>query len=82
MKHCIHASGLLPKIAAFLMFCLLGVSLPMYASTPDFSDSSQARKVTGKVLDQNGEPVLGAAVMIEGTTNGILVDDEGYFECR
>ncbi len=79
MKHYIHASGWVPKVVAFLLFCMLG-GANLYASSPDFSDLSQARKITGKVLDQNGEPVLGAAVMVAGTSNGLLVDDEGYFE--
>lgn len=43
------------------------------------SDDAPQRTVTGRVVDSNGEPVLGAAVMVEGTSNGLLVDDNGNF---
>ena len=36
----------------------------------------------GKVLDTNGDPVIGAAVMVPGTTNGVTVDLDGNFELR
>lgn len=35
--------------------------------------------VKGKVLDANGEPVIGAAVKEEGTTNGTITDFDGNF---
>ena len=37
------------------------------------------KKVTGVVLDQNGEPVIGANVVEKGTTNGTITDVEGGF---
>ena len=36
----------------------------------------------GKVLDTNGEPVIGAAVMVPGTTTGVTTDIDGNFELR
>ena len=36
----------------------------------------------GRVLDTNGEPVIGAAVMVPGTTTGVTVDIDGNFELR
>jgi TonB-linked SusC/RagA family outer membrane protein len=35
--------------------------------------------VTGKVLDETGEPLPGATVQQEGTTNGIITDIDGNF---
>jgi len=35
--------------------------------------------VTGKVLDQNGEPVIGANVVEAGTTNGSITDLDGNY---
>lgn len=35
--------------------------------------------VKGKVLDANGEPVIGAAVKEQGTTNGTITDFDGNF---
>jgi hypothetical protein len=36
-------------------------------------------RVTGVVKDQAGEPIIGAAVMELGTTNGQLTDLDGNF---
>jgi TonB-linked SusC/RagA family outer membrane protein len=39
----------------------------------------QAKKITGQVLDENGEPVIGANVIERGTTNGTVTDFDGNF---
>ena len=36
-------------------------------------------RVTGKVIDANGEPVIGASVMVKGTTNGAVTDLDGNY---
>ena len=36
----------------------------------------------GKVLDSKGEPIIGAAVLVPGTTNGAVTDIDGNFELR
>ena len=36
-------------------------------------------KVTGRVLDASGEPIIGATVLEKGTTNGIVTDMDGNF---
>lgn len=36
-------------------------------------------KITGQVIDPNGEPIIGATVMEKGTTNGIVTDLDGNF---
>ncbi|MGL5227432.1 MAG: SusC/RagA family TonB-linked outer membrane protein [Bacteroidales bacterium] len=38
-----------------------------------------AQKVTGKVFDPFGEPVVGASVIIKGTTDGTITDIDGNF---
>ena len=38
-----------------------------------------AQQVKGTVKDSAGEPVIGAAVVVEGTTNGTTVDLDGTF---
>ena len=35
--------------------------------------------VTGTVVDENGEPMLGAGVVVKGTTTGTTVDFDGNF---
>ncbi len=36
-------------------------------------------KVSGRVVDSQGEPVIGACITIEGTTNGTVTDVDGKF---
>ncbi len=38
-----------------------------------------SRMVTGKVTDENGEPVISAGVILRGTTNGVITDFEGNY---
>ena len=40
---------------------------------------AQTRTVTGTVVDNYGEPVLGANVIVAGTTNGSVTDIDGNF---
>ncbi|MCF0175899.1 MAG: TonB-dependent receptor, partial [Bacteroidales bacterium] len=40
---------------------------------------SQQQKVTGKVGDENGAPVIGASVFEKGTSNGTITDMNGDF---
>ena len=35
--------------------------------------------VTGTVKDSKGEPIIGAAVMVEGTTTGVVTDIDGNY---
>ena len=36
-------------------------------------------KVTGRVVDSTGEPLIGATVLVEGTTNGTVTDIDGNY---
>ena len=36
-------------------------------------------KVTGKVVDADGEPIIGASVVVKGTSNGSVTDMDGNF---
>ena len=37
-------------------------------------NASSAKKITGIVVDVNGEPIIGATVMVKGTSNGGITD--------
>ncbi|MDR1747083.1 MAG: carboxypeptidase-like regulatory domain-containing protein, partial [Tannerella sp.] len=37
------------------------------------------KRITGKIVDQTGEPVVGANVVEKGTTNGNITDADGKF---
>ena len=43
------------------------------------STRQNPEKVNGKVVDQHGEPIIGANVLEKGTTNGTVTDMEGNF---
>lgn len=48
-----------------------------------FAGSAFAQKsitVTGKVIDNSGQPVIGAGVTISGTTTGVAADLDGQFQ--
>ena len=38
-----------------------------------------SRKVSGTVLDTQGQPVIGATVMVDGTQNGVMTDMDGNY---
>ncbi|MDR3260439.1 MAG: carboxypeptidase-like regulatory domain-containing protein, partial [Tannerella sp.] len=40
---------------------------------------AQQIRITGIVTDTNGEPVIGANVVVKGTTNGTVTDADGKF---
>ena len=39
----------------------------------------QAASVKGQVVDTNGEPIIGASVVVKGTINGAITDIDGNF---
>ncbi|MDR2936716.1 MAG: carboxypeptidase-like regulatory domain-containing protein, partial [Rikenellaceae bacterium] len=40
---------------------------------------AQAIKVTGKVTDPNGQPLIGVSVIVQGTTTGTSTDAAGIY---
>lgn len=62
---------------------------PVYATGRNHSDSyavnsslivqQQGRTVTGIVIDDKGETIIGANVMVKGTTNGSITNIDGQF---
>ncbi|UVQ47815.1 SusC/RagA family TonB-linked outer membrane protein [Parabacteroides faecis] len=45
----------------------------------EFVLSAQDRKISGKVTDSHGEPIIGANIVEKGTTNGVITDVDGVF---
>lgn len=41
--------------------------------------AQNTKNVKGQVLDNNGEPLIGASIVEKGTTNGTSADLDGYF---
>ena len=65
------------------MLLLLSSTGAAYAvSTPGADDvkvTQQSGACTGVVKDAAGEPIIGAAVVVKGTTNGVVTDFDGNF---
>lgn len=40
----------------------------------------EAMKVEGKVVDEQGEPIIGACILLEGTNRGTVTDLDGNFK--
>lgn len=54
-----------------LLLCILSFNLAVFAQNN--------KKIDGTVADAKGEPVIGASVMIDGTTIGTTTDYDGNF---
>lgn len=51
--------------------------------SPGVNAVQQAQQtVKGTVVDENGEPVIGASVIEKGTSNGVVTDLEGHFTLK
>ena len=76
----------LQGIAKASAFCLLlsafSVNAAMAApagTVDEVMAVQQGKKVTGVVIDGTGEPVIGANVVVKGTTNGTITDFDGNY---
>jgi len=48
-------------------------------AVPAFAQNAKKITVTGKVTDEQGMPVIGAGVMVKGTTAGVATDMDGTY---
>lgn len=66
-----------------LMLLLMGLpaGFAMAATAPveTYAVTQQGSPCKGTVFDANGEPLTGASVVVKGTTNGAMVDNDGNF---
>ena len=53
-----------------------GLLLTLMALTLALSASAQT-KITGRVVDENGQPAIGANIIVSGTTQGASADIDG-----
>ncbi len=60
---------------------LLGVLAWLIAALPALAQTGGGT-ITGRVLDPKGEPVIGATVLVQGTTKGAATDVDGNFTIR
>ena len=73
------------SLAAMLVCGSLGTSFaagwssPAEMSLPATKIVQQARTVTGVVLDKENVPIIGATVVVEGTSTGVITDLDGKY---
>ena len=60
---------MMKKLTSVLFFLAMGSGIA----------SAQTSKVTGKVIGEDGEPVIGASIVVKGTTVGTVTDFDGNF---
>ena len=70
--------------AATCLFLTAGIGISAaYAAPRENTQATsivqQSSTVNGKITDANGEPIIGASVVIKGTTNGTITDFDGNF---
>lgn len=79
-------SSSFPKMRFGTLFLILSLSCPMHATElsddkiTNINNMYSVRTIKGVVFDENGNPIIGANVLIKGTTNGCITDINGNFE--
>ena len=69
-------------LSLLLLIVFIGFSFANQVNTQTENMAAvtqQKRTVTGTVMDDSGEPVIGANILEKGTTNGIITDIDGRF---
>ena len=71
----------LRKAIVLLLFYLFTVSvfIPSGYATEGTGIMQQQKSVKGKVVDETGEPIPGASVLVKGTSVGTITSPEGEF---
>lgn len=72
-------------IFSFLMLTLLSIQIEniqaneMSTKIENVQLTAQNKRITGKVTDSYGEPLIGASVVEKGTSNGVITDINGMY---
>ena len=77
-KHLYFSVAFACSMAFMPMSANAGTSISQETSVQAVQQNGN-HKVTGKVVDASGEPLIGASVMVEGTTEGTVTDIDGNF---
>ena len=54
----------------------------MVCATTLFGQSGNEVTVTGKVIDDKGETIIGATILVKGTTTGVITDIDGNYSIK
>lgn len=77
----IKSRYMLKLYSAFMLtaFSAVPVFAEDYPNVGIMKLQQSEQKITGTVVDANNEPVIGANVLVKGTTNGVITDVDGKF---
>lgn len=80
-NYLIKSRYMLKICSAFMLTAFSGVSVfaEDYPNVEIMKLQQSEQKITGTVVDANNEPVIGANVLVKGTTNGVITDVDGKF---
>ena len=70
------------SMTLFLLGTLTGTAYAASPAADDVKITQQSGTCTGTVKDLTGEPVVGATVVVKGTTNGGITDLDGNFSIK
>lgn len=70
-----NQSGVMPQLSTWY---LNYVRNTVYRA-PAYGVASNIRKVSGRIADENGEPLIGASVLVQGTSAGTITDINGNY---
>lgn len=89
IKRQVHTDKLIGSVSFFLKKAFDGTGVKYQFEngyiilnkhvTSQNAHSVQGKKIEGSVVDVHGEPIIGANIMVKGTTNGAISDLDGNF---
>ena len=65
-----------------IVYAIEGENIMLMRKTSDSdrtNSTQQAKTITGTITDKLGNPIIGANVVVKGTTNGTITNMDGYF---
>lgn len=86
LMSCLTQSDLVGKMSSMALVCSGLFAAPLFSSSLGTVHANvgietvmQSVKVKGTVLDKNQTPIIGATVMVEGTSTGTITDLDGNY---
>ena len=79
LKEVFDGTGITYKIVGNRIFLKDNNSENELIKTKSGGVNQEGKKITGTIVDAQGIPVIGANVLVEGTTNGSITDMDGKF---
>lgn len=74
--------GTLSSRASGFALCTLLLFLALLGAAQNAEAQTKRVTVSGKVIDTDGNPIVGVAVIVQGTTKGVLTDADGNYSIK